>query len=251
MINVRAESIMISETAEKLRPAYRLQQSKLVSISQQKDLLGGIGQKVEDLCAEQLELAGQLQEGASRSWGLIRRLANWNDKKKKADQDGMPLSDSRMKSLLHMLREFYDTSSSAAEKCHQLSDGYRNMAAQMDLSFILMKHFISREQIFMAVILSGRENEIMKRVRVRTSLPGRWYDERGDKLYSHLPAYRSLKESDSRYCEMMNEIMDDGGGLMNAGELYARLAKLDMLSQQVVLSVCQLQHYVELQIREH
>ncbi|EGY4501559.1 hypothetical protein MXG92_003978 [Salmonella enterica] len=50
---------------------------------------------------------------------------------------------------------------------------------------------------------------------------------------------------------MMNEIMDDGGGLMNAGELYARLAKLDMLSQQVVLSVCQLQHYVELQIREH
>lgn len=98
----------------------------------------------------------------------------------------------------------------------------------------------------MAIILGGYDSEALKQVSIRSCALGKWYDGRGKKAYSHLPAYRSLGEAHSRYHDVANELIDKGIEKMNFGELSAELTKLEMLSQQLLGFIGQIQHHVAL-----
>ncbi|EEM3073729.1 chemotaxis protein, partial [Salmonella enterica subsp. enterica serovar Java] len=94
----------------------------------------------------------------------------------------------------------------------------------------------------MAIILGGHDRAELKQVSVRSCALGRWYDGRGKKAYSHLPAYRSLGEVHTRYHEVLNELIDRGMEDMTFHEMSEELAKLEMLSQQIVGFTGQIRH---------
>ncbi|ELE9461332.1 CZB domain-containing protein, partial [Salmonella enterica] len=90
------------------------------------------------------------------------------------------------------------------------------------------------------------DSEVLKQVSIRSCALGRWYDDRGKKAYSHLPAYRSLGEVHSRYHDVINELVDKGAERMTFSELAAELTKLEVLGQQLVGLIGQIQHHVAL-----
>ncbi|HGI9866716.1 TPA: CZB domain-containing protein [Salmonella enterica subsp. enterica serovar Montevideo] len=244
---------MASDSTEKLQYIYRLQQSKLVSISHLTENLNTIRENLEVFSAEQKVLAGELENCTNRSRVTIRRLERKSHKEKNEEESTetegdsfVSLSPARKKSFLQTLKEVHDTSSSVAERIYQLSSGHKYSAELLDLSVIMVKHFLWRERVFMAVILGGYDNEALKQVSIRSCALGRWYDGRGKKAYSHLPAYRSLGEVHFRYHEVINEFIDKGAEEMTFSELSAELTKLEMLSQQLVGFLGQLQHHVAL-----
>lgn len=242
---------MAPESTEKLQYVYRLQQSKLVSISHLTENLSNIRESLEIFSAEQKALAGELENCTNRSRVTIRRLERKGGKEKNEEEstkdDGYELlSPARKKSYLQTLKEVHDTSSSVAESIYQLSSSHKYSAELLDLSVIMVKHFLWRERVFMAIILGGHDNETLKQVSVRSCALGRWYDGRGKKAYSHLPVYRLLGEVHSRYHEVINELIDKGMEGMAFSELSVELAKLEMLSQQLVGLIGQIQHHVAL-----
>ncbi|HEC8924860.1 TPA: CZB domain-containing protein [Salmonella enterica subsp. enterica serovar Stanley] len=244
---------MAPEGTERLQYIYRLQQSKLVSISRLTEDLSGIRESLEIFSTEQKALAGALESCTNKSRGTIRRLERKN--KMEDNDDGEQnigdsgyesISPTRKKSYLQTLWEVHDTSSSVAGSLGRLSVSHKYSAELLDLSVVTVKHFLWRERIFMAIILGGHDNEALKQVSVRTCALGRWYDGRGKKAYSHLPAYRSLGEVHSRYHEMINELIDKGVEELKFSELSEELAKLEMLSQRLVGLIGQIQYHVEL-----
>ncbi|EBH1519350.1 chemotaxis protein [Salmonella enterica subsp. enterica serovar Pensacola] len=237
---------MASESTEKLQHIYRVQQSKLVSISHLTETLSDIRENLEVCSAEQKALAGELENCTNRSRLTIRRLERKDNKEATIGDDGYRLlSPARKKSFLHTLQEVHDASSSVAGRLYRLSSGQTHSAELLDLSVIMVKHFLWRERVFMAIILGGHDNDALKQVSVRSCALGRWYDGRG-KTYSHLPAYRSLGEVHARYHEVLNELIDRGVEGMTFHELSEELAKLEMLSQQIVGLTGQIQHHVTL-----
>lgn len=241
------------EKEEKLQHVYRLQQSKLVSISHLTENLSNIRASLETFSAEQKTLAGELENSTNKCRVTIRRLErkenrgeNEENEENTGDADYRSLSPSRKKSFLQVMREVHDTSSSVAENIYRLSASHKHSAELLDLSVIMVKHFLWRERIFMAIILGGHDNEALKQVSARNCALGRWYDGRGKKAYSHLPAYRSLGDVHFRYHTAINELIDKGIEGMPFGELSAELAKLEMLSQQIVGFTGQIQHHVAL-----
>lgn len=240
---------MAPESTERLQYIYRLQQGKLVSISHLTENLGEIRASLEAFSAEQKALAGELESCTNKSRVTLRRLERKSNKDESEgnDDDGYKsLSPVRRKSYLQTLREVHDISSSVAEKVYRLSSEHKYSAELLDLSVITVKHFLWRERIFMAIILGGHDNEALKQVSVRNCAPGRWYDSRGKKAYAHLPAYRSLGEVHCRYHEMINELIDKGIAGMSFSELSEELARVEMLSQQIVGFIGQIQHHVAL-----
>ncbi|EDR2901451.1 chemotaxis protein [Salmonella enterica subsp. enterica] len=240
---------MASESTEKLQHIYRVQQSKLVSISHLTETLSDIRENLEVCSAEQKALAGELENCTNRSRLTIRRLERKGNKEENEENiendDYRLLSPARKKSFLHTLQEVHDASSSVAGRLYRLSSGHKYSAELLDLSVIMVKHFLWRERVFMAIILGGHNNDALKQVSVRSCTLGRWYDGRG-KTYSHLPAYRSLGEVHARYHEVLNELIDRGVEGMTFHELSEELAKLEMLSQQIVGLTGQIQHHVTL-----
>lgn len=237
---------MAPESTEKLQHIYRLQQSKLVSISHLTEVLDDIREDLEVFSAEQKALAGELENCTNRSRLTIRRLERKDNKEATiGDDDYRLLSPARKKSFLHTLQEVHDASSSVAGRLYRLSSSHKYSAELLDLSVIMVKHFLWRERVFMAIILGGHDNDALKQVSVRSCTLGRWYDGRG-KTYSHLPAYRSLGEVHARYHEVLNELIDRGVEGMTFHELSEELAKLEMLSQQIVGLTGQIQHHVTL-----
>ncbi|EPP3318036.1 CZB domain-containing protein [Salmonella enterica subsp. diarizonae serovar 50:r:z] len=238
---------MAPESTEKLQHIYRLQQSKLVSISHLTETLSAIRENLEVFSAEQKALAGELENCTNRSRLTIRRLERKDNKEESIEYDDYrSLSPARKKSFLHTLQEVHDISSSVAGKIYQLSSGHKYSAELLDLSVIMVKHFLWRERVFMAIILGGHDNDELRQVSVRSCALGRWYDGRGKKAYSHLPAYHSLGDVHSRYHKVLNELIDKGVEGMTFRELSAELAKLEMLSQQIVGFIGQIQHHVTL-----
>ncbi len=245
---------MTSESTEKLQHIYRLQQSKLVSISHLTENLSDIRGNMEAFSTEQKALAGELEGCTNRCRVTIRRLGqkgNKNNSNKeentKNDDDGYEsLSPARKKSFLHTLQEVHDTSSSVAGSIYRLASAHKYSAELLDLSVVMVKHFLWRERVFMAIILGGHDNEALKELRGRNCALRRWYDGRGKQAYSHLPAYRSLGEVHSRYHDVTNELIDKGVQKMNFSELSAELTKLEMLSQQIVGLIGQIQRHVVL-----
>ncbi|EJE2441042.1 CZB domain-containing protein [Salmonella enterica] len=241
---------MAPESTEKLQHIYRLQQSKLVSISHLTETLGDIRVNLEAFSAEQKSLAGELENCTNRSRMAIRRLERKGNKKgteENAENDGYrSLSPARKKSFLHTLQEVHDTSSSVAGRLYGLSSGHKYSAKLLDLSVIMVKHFLWRERVFMAIILGGHDNDALKQVSARSCALGRWYDDRGKKAYSHLPAYCSLGEVHSRYHTALNELIDKDVTEMTFRELSSELTKLEILSQQIVGLIGQIQHHVVL-----
>lgn len=242
---------MAPESTEKLQHIYRLQQSKLVSISHLTENLSTIRGSLEVFSTEQKTLAGELENCTNRIRGTIRRLTRKGDKEKSRDNihnsdDCESLSPARNKSLLQTLQEVHDTSSSVADSVYRLSARHKHSAELLDLSVIMVKHFLWRERVFMAIILGGHDNVVLKQVSSGSCALGQWYNGRGKKAYSHLPAYRSLGEVHFRYHEMINELIDKGIEGMKFNELSADLAKLEMLSQQIVGLIGQIQHHVTL-----
>ncbi|EKC2495942.1 chemotaxis protein, partial [Salmonella enterica] len=65
---------MAPESTEKLLYVYRLQQSKLVSISHLTENLSNIFENLESFSAEQKKLAGELESCTNKSRVTIRRL---------------------------------------------------------------------------------------------------------------------------------------------------------------------------------
>lgn len=238
---------MASESTEKLQHIYRLQQSKLVSIGHLTENLSDIRENLETFSAEQRKQAGELESCTNRCRMTIRRLERKGNKEENAGNDGNEynaLSPARKKSFLHILREVHDTSSSVAGSIYRLSSAHKYSAELLDLSVIMVRHFLWRERLFMAIILGGHAGEMLKQVSGKTCALGRWYDGRGKKAYSHLPAYRSLGEVHSRYHDVINELIDKGGQKMTFSELSAELAKVEMLGQQLVGLISQIQQYV-------
>ncbi|EJG5926370.1 CZB domain-containing protein [Salmonella enterica] len=250
---------MVSENSEKkstekLQHIYRLQQSKLVSIGHLTENLSAIRVNMETFSTEQKILAGELESCTNKCRVTIRRLEQKSNKDNsnkeestENDDDGYKsLSPARKKSFLHTLQEFQNTSSSVAGSLHRLASAHKYSAELLDLSVIIVKHFLWRERVFMAIILGGYDSEALKQVSIRSCALGKWYDGRGKKAYSHLPAYRSLGEAHSRYHDVANELIDKGIEKMNFGELSAELTKLEMLSQQLLGFIGQIQHQVAL-----
>ncbi|EBX7333450.1 chemotaxis protein [Salmonella enterica subsp. enterica serovar Sandiego] len=245
---------MAPESKEKLQYVYRLQQSKLVSIGHLTENLSGIRSSLESFCDEQRELASELESCTNRCRVTIRRLeqkgnkdnSNKEENAGNDDEEYRALSPARKKSFLHTLREVHDTSSSVAGKIYRLSSAHKYSAELLDLSVIMVKHFLWRERVFMAIILGGYDSEVLKQVSIRSCALGRWYDDRGKKAYSHLPAYRSLGEVHSRYHDVINELVDKGAERMTFSELAAELTKLEVLGQQLVGLIGQIQHHVAL-----
>ncbi|HCK0392953.1 TPA: CZB domain-containing protein [Salmonella enterica] len=238
---------MAPESTEKLLYIYRLQQSKLVSITNLTQKLSNICANLESFSAEQKRLAGELESCANKSRVTIRRLKRKAGAEESYDnEDDVLLSSGRKKSLLHTLQEIHDTSSSVAEKMYRLSSSHKYSAELLDLSVLMVKHFLWRERIFMAIILGGHDNETLKTVSARTCALGKWYDGRGKQIYAHLPAYLSLGEVHTRYHNVINELIDKGIEKMTFSELSSALAKLEMLSQQIVGLIGQIQHHVVL-----
>lgn len=238
---------MAPESTEKLQYVYRLQQSKLVSISHLTENLSGIREELETFSTEQKVLAGELENSTNKSRATLRRLEQkGNEKESTGAGDYRSLSPARKKSFLHTLQEAHGTTSSVATKLEQLSSDHKYLAELLDLSVITVKHFLWREKIFMAVILGGQDNRALKEVSVRNCALGRWYNGRGKKAYSHLPAYRVLGVVHSRYHEAINELIDKGVEKMTFRELSEELTKLEMLSQQVVGLIGRIQRHVAL-----
>lgn len=71
---------MAPESTEKLQHIYRLQQSKLVSISHLTEVLDDIREDLEVFSAEQKALAGELENCTNRSRLTIRRLERKDNK---------------------------------------------------------------------------------------------------------------------------------------------------------------------------
>ncbi|EKT0983997.1 CZB domain-containing protein [Salmonella enterica] len=237
---------MAPESTEKLQHIYQLQQSKLVSISHLTEVLDDIREDLEVFSAEQKALAGELENCTNRSRLTIRRLERKDNKEATiGDDDYRLLSPARKKSFLHTLQEVHDASSSVAGRLYRLSSSHKYSAELLDLSVIMVKHFLWRERVFIAIILGGHDNDALKQASVRSCALGRWYDGRG-KTYSHLPAYRSLGEVHARYHEVLNELIDRGVEGMTFHEMSEELAKLEMLSQQIVGLTGQIQHHVTL-----
>ncbi|EAU6351363.1 chemotaxis protein [Salmonella enterica] len=241
-----------STEKEKLQHVYRLQQSKLVSISNLTETLGNIRENLEFFRAEQNILTGELENCTNRSRLTIRRLERKGNKEENEENeeniendDYRLLSPSRKKSFLHTLQEVHDVTSSVAGRLYRLSSCQKYSAELLDLSVITVKHFLWRERVFMAIILGGHDSVELKQVSVRSCALGRWYDGRG-KAYSHLPAYRSLGEVHTRYHEVLNELIDRGVEGMTFHEMSEELAKLEMLSQQIVGFTGQIRHHVSL-----
>ncbi|EBE4781784.1 CZB domain-containing protein [Salmonella enterica] len=244
---------MPPESTKKLQHIYRLQQGKLVSISNLTETLCNIRENLEAFSVEQKALAGELENSTNKCRVTIRRLARKCDKEEgeenkenTGDANHGSLSPARKKSFLQVMREVHDTSSSVAKSIYRLSASHKYSAELLDLTVIMVKHFLWRERIFMAIILGSHENEALKQVSVRSCALGRWYDGRGKRTYSHLPAYRSLGEVHSRYHTVINELIDKGMEGMVFSELSAELAQLEMLSQQLVGFIGQIQHHVTL-----
>lgn len=241
---------MAPESTDKLQYIYRLQQGKLVSISHLTENLDEIRGNLEVLSAEQKSLADGLESCTNKTRVTIRRLerkSNKEENEERSRDDGYKsLSPARKKSFLQTLRESHETLSSAAARVYRLSSANKYSAELLDLSVITVKHFLWREKIFMAVILGGYDNEALKQVSVRNCALGRWYNGRGKKAYSHLPAYRLLGEVHYRYHEMIKELIDKKIEDMTFRELSAELAKLEMLSQQLVGLISRIQRHVAL-----
>ncbi|ECC3884270.1 CZB domain-containing protein [Salmonella enterica] len=239
-----------STEKEKLQHVYRLQQSKLVSISNLTETLGNIRENLEVFSAEQNTLTGELENCTNRSRLTIRRLERKGNKEENEenieDDDYRLLSPSRKKSFLHTLQDVHDVTSSVAGRLYRLSSRQKYSAELLDLSVITVKHFLWRERVFMAIILGGHDSAELKQVSVRSCALGRWYDGRGKKAYSHLPAYRSLGEVHTRYHEVLNELIDRGVEGMTFHEMSEELAKLEMLSQQIVGFTGQIRHHISL-----
>ncbi len=117
---------MAPESTEKLLYVYRLQQSKLVSISHLTENLSNIFENLESFSAEQKKLAGELESCTNKSRVTIRRLERKAGREDSHDNedDGL-LSPARKKSLLHTLQEIHDISSSVAEKVYRLSSSHK------------------------------------------------------------------------------------------------------------------------------
>ncbi|EKC4779437.1 CZB domain-containing protein [Salmonella enterica] len=243
---------MASESTEKekLQHVYRLQQSKLVSISNLTETLGNIRENLEVFRAEQNILTGELENCTNRSRLTIRRLERKGNKEENEENiendDYRLLSPSRKKSFLHTLQDVHDVTSSVAGRLYRLSSRQKYSAELLDLSVITVKHFLWRERVFMAIILGGHDSAELKQVSVRSCALGRWYDGRGKKAYSHLPAYRSLGEVHTRYHDVLNELIDRGMEDMTFHEMSEELAKLEMLSQQIVGFTGQIRHHISL-----
>ncbi len=238
---------MMSESTEKLQYIYRLQQSKLVNISHLTDNLDKIRENLETFSSEQTILSGQLQDSTNKSRIVIRRLEKKNNKEEcNGNDDNEVLSPVRKNSLLQALKGFHNVSSSVAEEIYGFSVSHKYTAELLDLSVIMVKHFLWREQVFMAIILGGHNNEVLKQVSVRKCALGRWYDGRGKQAYAHLPAYHTLGDVHVRYHNVINAIVDKGIDKMTFSELSAELAKLEMLSQQLVGLIGQIQQHVAL-----
>ncbi|EDW9102957.1 CZB domain-containing protein [Salmonella enterica] len=239
-----------STEKEKLQHVYRLQQSKLVSISNLTETLGNIRENLEVFSAEQNTLTGELENCTNRSRLTIRRLERKGNKEENEenieDDDYRLLSPSRKKSFLHTLQDVHDVTSSVAGRLYRLSSRQKYSAELLDLSVITVKHFLWRERVFMAIILGGHDSAELKQVSVRSCALGRWYDGRGKKAYSHLPAYRSLGEVHTRYHDVLNELIDRGVEGMTFHEMSEELAKLEMLSQQIVGFTGQIRHHISL-----
>lgn len=249
---------MAPESAEKLQHIYRLQQSKLVSISNLTEHLSNIRANLESFSAEQKALAGELESCTNKCRVMVRRLERKSNREEGEgdegsgeDDDYKSLSPARKKSFLQTLQEVHDTSSSVAESIYRLSVCHKYSAELLDLSVIMVKHFLWRERVFMAIILGGHDNEALKQVSTRSCALGRWYDGRGKKAYSHLPAYRSLGEAHSRYHRVLSELIDSGVERIAFSVLSAELAKLEMLSQQLLGFIGQIQQYVVLLQEAH
>lgn len=60
------------------------------------------------------------------------------------------------------MREVHDTSSSVAGRIYRLSASYKYSAELLGLSVIMVKHFLWRERVFMALILGGHESRGLK-----------------------------------------------------------------------------------------
>lgn len=243
----------MSDSTEKLQYIYRLQQSRLASSGFLTDNLDDIRENLEEFSSVQKILAGKLEDSTNKSRVVIRRLERKNNKEENekneeysGDDTRSLLSPARRKSLLQVLQMFHDVSSSAAEGIYGLSVSHKYTTELLDLSVIMVKHFIWHERVFMAIILGGHDNEILKQLSNRTCALGRWYDGRGKKAYSHLPAYHSLGDVHSRYHKAVNDIVDRDVEIMPFSELSAELARLEMLSQQLVGLIGQIQQHIRL-----
>ncbi|EPC0218936.1 CZB domain-containing protein [Salmonella enterica subsp. enterica serovar Newport] len=240
---------MASENTERLQYIYRLQQSKLVSISHMTENLTSIRENLETFSTEQKALAGELENCTNVCRRTIRRLEkkdSMEESEEKTEDGSKSLSPARKKSFLQAMRDVHDMSSSAAGNIYRISASQKHSAELLDLSVIMVKHFLWRERIFMALILGGHDNEALKQVSVRNCALGRWYDGRGKEAYSHLPAYRTLGEVHCRYHRVINELIDRGMEGIAFSELSVELAKLELLSQQLVGLIGQIHHHVAL-----
>lgn len=250
---------MPSESARKLQHIYQLQQGKLVTISHLTENINNIRESLGAFGAEQKELAGELEDCTNKCRAAIIRLerkGNRNEESEGGEEgeestnaggaDYRSLPPARKKSFLQVMREAHDTSSSVAERIYRLSASHKYSAELLDLSVIMVKHFLWRERVFMALILGGHESRALKQVGAGSCALGRWYDGRGKKAYSHLPAYVSLGRVHSLYHTVINEFIDKGVEGMAFSELSGELAKMEMLSQQLVGLIGQIQHHVAL-----
>ncbi|EDR3977412.1 chemotaxis protein [Salmonella enterica] len=238
---------MSPTSTEKLQHIYRLQQSKLVSISHLTENLSEIYENLDVFSNEQKTLAGELEICTNKIRGSIRRLEKKGDKEECLHQDDCTLqSPVRKKSLLQTIRDVHEITSSTAEDIYRLSVRHKHSAALLDLSVIVVKHFLWRERVFMAIILDGHDGQVLKQVSSRNCALGRWYEGRGKKAYSHLSAYRSLGDVHSRYHTMVNELVDKGLEGIPFHELSEGLAKLEIMSQQILGLIGQIQHHISL-----
>lgn len=78
------------------------------------------------------------------------------------------------------------------------------MADLLGLSVLTVRHFLWREQIFMAIILVKSNPDALKSTSVVNCSPVRLYEDK--KSYTHLPEYRFLRETHFRYSELINKI---------------------------------------------
>lgn len=237
---------MVSDGTEKLLAVYQLQQSQLTYINRLGQCLDNVRGNMEALCSGQNVLTGRLQECANRSRLVLRRMERKTARNEIRENNGSefkPLSKARIKSLLRTFHEIYEVSCSAADAVHRFSGNQKYMADLLGLSVLTIKHFLWREQIFMAVILGSHNSEFMKLVSL--------YEDKGKTTYSHLPEYHSLRKTHARYNELMTEITGKNIEGMGFSELSGELTKLENLNQQFMGCIDQLQYHVEFLLKEH
>lgn len=235
------------DSRERLQYIYRMQQSKLIHISHLVNCFADISNNLTLLCSGQKVLAEEMQDCTNQSGLLIGRLERKQHKDKVPDDDeAISLSPARRKSLTAALRKLNDASASAARSAYRYSDNHKYAAEQLDLSVITIKHFLWREQIFMAVILGDYETDILKELNVSTCALGRWLEGKGKRSCSHLPAYHSLGKAHTHYHEMVGEIVSKGIEGREFGELSEDLTRLELVSQQIVACIIRIQAHVEL-----